>query len=165
MVEFVKYLSVLGDMTIAVEDGYLVGLWFDGQRYDRCNIEGEFTKSISKTASCVIDWLDKYFHGDCPKMNLPIRPKGTDFQKVVWQCLLTIPYGKTATYGDIKEMVCKRLGRNTMSNQAVGTAIGHNPISIIIPCHRVIGKDGNLHGYAGGLERKCWLLQHEKPAE
>ena len=95
-------------------------------------------------------------------MTLKISPRGTVFQQAVWECLLAIPYGQTRTYGDIKELVCNKLGKASMSNQAVGTAVGHNPISIIIPCHRVIGKDGSLHGYAGGLEKKSWLLQHEK---
>ena len=98
-------------------------------------------------------------------MNLKLSPKGTVFQQVVWECLLTIPYGETRSYSDIKELVCRKLGKTSMSSQAIGTAVGHNPISIIIPCHRVIGKDGSLHGYAGGLERKNWLLQHEKTAE
>ena len=98
-------------------------------------------------------------------MTLKISSKGTVFQQAVWECLLAIPYGETRSYSDIKELVCRKLGKTSMSNQAIGTAVGHNPISIIIPCHRVIGKDGNLHGYAGGLERKRWLLQHEKTAE
>lgn len=109
-----------------------------------------------------IEWLDKYFSGKNPDMTLNISPRGTVFQQAVWECLLAIPYGQTRTYGDIKELVCNKLGKASMSNQAVGTAVGHNPISIIIPCHRVIGKDGSLHGYAGGLEKKSWLLQHEK---
>ena len=109
-----------------------------------------------------IEWLDEYFSGKNPDMTLKISPRGTVFQQAVWECLLAIPYGQTRTYSDIKELVCTKLGKASMSNQAVGTAIGHNPISIIIPCHRVIGKDGNLHGYAGGLDRKTWLLQHEE---
>ncbi len=162
MVEFVKYTSVLGDITIAIENDSLIGLWFDGQKYDRANVQGKFMQVISQTAAKTIQWLDKYFQGKHPKMNLKLSPKGTLFQQAVWECLLTIPYGQTRTYSDIKELVCKKLGKASMSNQAIGTAIGHNPISIIIPCHRVIGKDGSLHGYAGGLDRKTWLLQHEE---
>lgn len=162
MVEFVKYTSVLGDITIAIENDTLIGLWFDGQKYDRANVQGKFTQVISQTAAKTIQWLDEYFQGKHPKMNLKLSPKGTKFQQAVWECLLAIPYGQTRTYSDIKELVCTKLGKASMSNQAVGTAIGHNPISIIIPCHRVIGKDGNLHGYAGGLDRKTWLLQHEE---
>ena len=95
-------------------------------------------------------------------MTLKISPRGSIFQQAVWECLLKVPYGETRTYSDIKGLVCRKLGKISMPNQAIGTAIGHNPISIIIPCHRVIGKDGSLHGYAGGIERKQWLLQHEK---
>ena len=155
MVEFVKYTSILGHITIAIEDDTLIGLWFDGQKYDRANIQGEFFTSISTMARKTIEWLDEYFSGKNPEMTLKISPRGTVFQQAVWECLLGIPYG-------IKELVCNKLGKASMSNQAVGTAVGHNPISIIIPCHRVIGKDGSLHGYAGGLEKKSWLLQHEK---
>lgn len=162
MVEFVKYTSILGHITIAIEDDTLIGLWFDGQKYDRANIQGEFSTSISTMARKTIEWLDEYFSGKNPDMTLKISPRGTVFQQAVWECLLAIPYGQTRTYGDIKELVCNKLGKASMSNQAVGTAVGHNPISIIIPCHRVIGKDGSLHGYAGGLEKKSWLLQHEK---
>ena len=162
MVEFVKYTSILGNITIAIEADTLIGLWFDGQKYDRANIQGEFSASISTMAKETIEWLDEYFSGKNPEMTLKISPKGTVFQQTVWECLLAIPYGQTRTYSDIKELVCTKLGKASMSNQAIGTAIGHNPISIIIPCHRVIGKDGSLHGYAGGIERKQWLLQHEK---
>ena len=162
MVEFVKYTSILGNITIAIEDDTLIGLWFDGQKYDRANIQGEFSASISTMAKETIDWLDEYFSGENPEMTLKISPRGTIFQQTVWECLLKVPYGETRTYSDIKELVCRKLGKISMSNQAVGTAVGHNPISIIIPCHRVIGKDGSLHGYAGGIERKQWLLQHEK---
>ena len=161
MVEFVKYTSILGHITIAIEDDTLIGLWFDGQKYDRANIQGKFSTSISTMARKTIEWLDEYFLGKNPDMTLNISPRGTVFQQAVWECLLAIPYGQTRTYSDIKELVCTKLGKASMSNQAVGTAIGHNPISIIIPCHRVIGKDGSLHGYAGGLDRKTWLLQHE----
>ena len=162
MVEFVKYTSILGNITIAIEDDTLIGLWFDGQKYDRANIQGEFSTSISTMAKETIDWLDEYFSGKNPEMTLKTSPRGTIFQQTVWECLLKVPYGETRTYSDIKELVCRKLGKISMSNQAIGTAIGHNPISIIIPCHRVIGKDGSLHGYAGGIERKQWLLQHEK---
>ena len=162
MVEFVKYTSILGNITIAIEDDTIIGLWFDGQKYDRANIQGEFSTSISLMARKTIEWLDEYFSGKNPEMTLKISPRGTVFQQAVWECLLAIPYGQTRTYSDIKELVCTKLGKASMSNQAIGTAVGHNPISIIIPCHRVIGKDGSLHGYAGGIERKQWLLQHEK---
>lgn len=162
MAEFVRYTSVLGDITIAIENDTLIGLWFDGQKYDRANVQGEFTQVVSQTAIQTMQWLDEYFQGKQPKLNLKLSPKGTIFQKVVWECLLTIPYGQIKTYSEMNQLVCKKLGKESMANQAIGTAIGHNPISIIIPCHRVIGKDGNLHGYAGGLDRKTWLLQHEE---
>ncbi len=105
-------------------------------------------------------WLDSYFRGR-PAALPPVRPKGTPFQLAVWDCLLDIPYGDVRTYGQIAKVLCQRLNKSRMSAQAVGQAVGANPISIMIPCHRVIGADGSLTGYAGGLSRKQWLLEHE----
>ena len=110
-----------------------------------------------------VGWLDRYFRSDHPPMvALPLSPAGTDFQCLVWEILLTIPYGTTRTYGDIAREAADRLGKARMSAQAVGGAVGRNPISIIIPCHRVIGTKGALTGYAGGLAKKEWLLRHEQ---
>ena len=141
MAEFVRYTSVLGDITIAIENETLIGLWFDGQKYDRANVQGEFTQIISQTATKTIQWLDEYFQGKHPKMNLKLSPKGTKFQQDVWECLLAIPYGQTRTYSDIKETGLHEIRKSfPWQTKQIGTAIGHNPISIIIPCHRVIGK-------------------------
>lgn len=107
-------------------------------------------------------WLDRYFSGQkpCPD-ELPLAPEGTEFQKLIWGLLCEIPYGTVTTYGDLAKKAAARMGRDTMSGQAVGGVLAHNPVSIIIPCHRVVGSGGSLTGYAGGLERKIWLLDHE----
>lgn len=107
------------------------------------------------------DWLDDYFRG-CPRpVDFPLSPKGTPFQQTVWEILLDIPFGETRTYGSIAREMAARLGRETMSAQAVGGAVGKNPIAIIIPCHRVVGANGSLTGFAWGLDKKQWLLEHE----
>ena len=106
-------------------------------------------------------WLDAYFLGENPSATVPLYLKGTDFQKQVWNILLTIPYGQTRTYGDIAREMAALSGKEKMSAQAVGQAVGKNPISILIPCHRVVGTKGHLTGYAGGLDNKIWLLRHE----
>lgn len=106
-------------------------------------------------------WLDQYFSGKKPFIIPPIKLEGTEFRKSVWAVLQTIPYGVTTTYGDIGKEIAKQQGKDTMSAQAVGGAVGHNPISIIIPCHRVIGSNGKLTGYAGGMERKKYMLDLE----
>ena len=107
-------------------------------------------------------WLDDYFEGKKPERQFKIAPKGTEFRQQVWQILLEIPYGEVTTYGEIAKKVAERRGMSTMSGQAVGGAVGHNPISIIIPCHRVVGTNGSLTGYAGGVEKKEWMLQMER---
>ncbi|MGM9529892.1 MAG: methylated-DNA--[protein]-cysteine S-methyltransferase [Phascolarctobacterium sp.] len=107
-------------------------------------------------------WLDEYFAGHCPDFTPPLKPQGTPFQELVWQLLLDIPYGATTTYGELAQAVAQRLGKERMSAQAVGQAVGRNPIAIIIPCHRVVGSKGQLTGYAGGLERKRALLELEQ---
>lgn len=110
----------------------------------------------------VFAWLDAYFAGEKPDPGkLPLAPQGSEFRKLVWQELLKIPYGKTETYGAIGKVVARKLHKEKMSAQAIGGAVGHNPVAVIIPCHRVVGSDGNLTGYAGGLDMKYKLLQHE----
>ena len=105
---------------------------------------------------------DRYFAGEKPSpLELPLAPAGTPFQRAVWEQLEQIPYGATTTYGAIAQTLARAMGRPSLSPQAVGSAVGRNPISIVIPCHRVVGADSSLTGYAGGLERKKWLLQHE----
>ena len=108
-------------------------------------------------------WLDRYFNGEKPEISeLNLSPNGSIFAKNVWKLLCKIPYGKTTTYGELAKKVAEVMGKNRMSAQAVGGAVGHNPISIIIPCHRVVGADGSLTGYAGGIDKKIKLLEHEK---
>lgn len=147
------YDSPLGSITLASNDMALVGLWFDGQRYFG-DTQGVLTESpvFNETRR----WLDIYFSGREPGFVPPLSLQGTDFQQHVWKVLLTIPYGQTVTYGEL----ARRLG--CRSAQAVGGAVGHNPISIIVPCHRVVGANGSLTGYAGGLDRKRALLQLEQ---
>ena len=104
----------------------------------------------------------EYFNGNKPSFSLPLKPQGTDFQKLVWSSLITIPYGTTTTYGEIAKKVALKLGKSKMSAQAVGSAIAHNPICIVIPCHRVLGQKQKMVGFVAGIERKEWLLRHEK---
>lgn len=153
------YRSPLGNMTLAGDGESLTGIWFDGQKYDRENIKNcllvEKELEVFRTA---ITWLDSYFKGVSPDFIPNIKLSGSEFRKMICEIMLTIPYGKTMTYGEIAKEAAKRTGKNRISAQAVGGAVGHNPISVIIPCHRVIGSDGGLRGYAGGLDRKLKLL-------
>jgi len=158
------YKCALGNIFIVVKDNKLIGLFFEGQKYFMQNIDGEINYSsdnfmILKTK----EWLDNYFEGKMPDVHeIEFDLIGSDFRKCVWEILLEIPYGCVVTYKDVADKVASILGLKSMSAQAVGGAIGHNPISIIIPCHRVVGSGGNLTGYAGGIERKLFLLNHEK---
>ncbi len=147
------YESPLGKMMMAGEEG-LSGLWFMGQKYFPA---GEFPERYLPVFAETCLWLDEYFAGKCPEGTPRLSLRGTPFRKAVWDILLTIPYGKTMTYGEIAQ----RMG-NKMSAQAVGGAVGHNPVSLIVPCHRVVGFDGSLTGYAGGIERKRYLLSLEE---
>ena len=158
------YKSPLGQMTMASDDECLIGLWFDGQlRFASTINAGEAEENdILPVFSQTRQWLDEYFSGKAPAFMPPIRLQGTDFQQTVWQLLLKIPYGTTSTYSYIARKVAKERGIATMSAQAVGGAVGRNPISIIVPCHRIIGTDGTLTGYAGGIERKEKLLSLER---
>lgn len=148
-----KYPSPLGELLLTSDGAALTGLWMDtqnppcaGGRYDDLPL---FTP--------VRAWLDDYFRGQPRDVDFPLRPAGTDFQRQVWELLLTIPFGQTRSYGNIARQISP-----SMSAQAVGGAVGRNPISIIIPCHRVIGAKGQLTGYTGGLDKKIWLLAHEE---
>ncbi|MDR1613720.1 MAG: methylated-DNA--[protein]-cysteine S-methyltransferase [Planctomycetota bacterium] len=157
-----EYASPLGTLTIASDGGNITGLWKLGQKY--------YGQTLPKDASArhvpVFDlvglWLDEYFNGSNPRTNLPLAPPGSRFRQEIWNLLLDVPYGETTTYGDIAKIIAGRRRARTMSAQAVGGAVGHNPISIIIPCHRVLGGSGSLTGYAGGLAMKQWLLNHER---
>lgn len=159
MTEIGYYRSPLGMITIASEDGYITGLWFDGQKFDRAGLK-EFTEHNSDVIAETGKWLDLYFAGKDPGRIPPVKIKGTPFQKKVLALLAAIPYGETVTYGEIAEKIAGVSG-GKMSARAVGSAVGHNPVSILIPCHRVIAADGSLRGYAGGTERKKALLALE----
>lgn len=155
------YTSSLGNITIA-SDGYaLTGLWFDGQKYFGADLLGQCEEKDLPVFQDTKRWLDIYFDGKEPNFILPLAPQGSLFRKAVWDILLSIPYGKTMTYGEIAETIAKQQGLSKMSAQAVGGAVGHNPISIIIPCHRVVGTNRSLTGYAGGIDRKIKLLTLE----
>ena len=155
------YDSPLGRLTLAEEDGGLIGLWMEGQKYypSQLAAQWEETPLLALTER----WLERYFAGERPAhTQLPLKPQGTAFQRQVWALLLEIPYGKTASYASLAQKLAAIRGIPHMSAQAVGNAVGHNPISILIPCHRVLGSKGQLTGYAGGSERKQWLLDWEK---
>lgn len=151
------YASPMGTLWLTSDGEALTGLWID---MPTGNGAANENRPIFEAA---FRWLDAYFRGENPPMDaLPLSPSGTEFQKLIWEILLTIPFGCTRSYGDIAKEAAARMGRNKMSAQAVGGAVGRNPISIIIPCHRVIGANGQLTGYAGGLSKKAWLLRHEE---
>ena len=156
------YDSPLGGITIASDGEAITGLWFDNQKYFGSTIENECEERTLPVFEQAVKWLDIYFSRNEPDFTPPLRLETTAFRKAVWEILLTIPYGKTMTYGEIAERIAEQRGILKMSAQAVGGAVGHNPIGIIIPCHRVIGKDGSLIGYAGGIDKKMGLLKLEK---
>ncbi len=157
-----KYQSPLGEIIIAADEKGLAGLWFKGQKYFALNLDKENEEKEIQILKDAKKWLDIYFSGKEPNFKLPLHFTGTDFQNEVWEILYSIPYGKTMTYGEIANILAKRKGLKRMSAQAVGGAVGKNQISIIIPCHRVVGKNGSLTGYAGGISRKIELLKLEK---
>lgn len=154
--------SPLGDITMASDGVALTGLWIDGQKYDRATLselaDGEKIPVFQQAE----EWLNIYFCGKEPDFMPQLAPKGTEFRQEVWKILQEIPYGTTITYGEIAAEIAKKHGKKRMSAQAVGGAVGHNPISILIPCHRVVGSDGSLTGYAGGIDKKIELLKLEK---
>ena len=155
-----QYPSPLGEILLAADDDGLTGVWFVGQKYfARALAPDSVAREIPLFAQ-VKQWLALYFAGQEPELEIPIHMVGTVFQKAVWRILRTIPYGQTMTYGAIARQVAEELGIRRMSPQAVGGAVGHNPISILIPCHRVVGTNGSLTGYAGGLDRKVKLAPY-----
>lgn len=156
-----RYTSPLGGITLAGDGECLTGLWFDGQKHFAEGLEAEHAERELPVFDLAARWLDVYFSGSKPDFTPPLRMKGTPFRQTVWKLLLAIPYGRTATYGEIATEAAGQLGLPHMSAQAVGGAIAHNPISLIIPCHRVLGRDGSLTGYAGGVGRKARLLELE----
>ena len=160
-----KYKSPLGNIIICCdEQENIVGLWFEKQKYFADNIDGKIIENNNlKIFMKVKEWLDEYFIGKKTNIKeIPIKFIGNDFRKSVWKILCKIPYGKTITYGNIAKQIAQQKGIPAMSAQAVGGAIGHNPISIIVPCHRVVGKKGKLTGYAAGLDKKKKLLELEQ---
>lgn len=158
-----QYTSSIGILTLASDGKHLTGLWIEGQKYFGSTLKKPIIQNgETPVLQAAKKWLDNYFSGECPSPSLlPIILDGTLFQKEVWSILLTIPYGETMTYGAIASTIASNRGIKSMSAQAVGNAVGKNPISIIVPCHRVIGNDGQLTGYAGGIDRKHWFLAHE----
>lgn len=156
------YDSAIGSLLLAADDIGLVGLWLNSDRF-YANLLANCESVVKETPilEAVKRWLDVYFSGREPKIELPIHLIGTPFRQEVWQLLLQIPYGQVATYGDLAKKMAEKRGVAYMSAQAIGGAVGHNEISIIIPCHRVIGANGNLTGYAGGIDKKLKLLELE----
>lgn len=156
-----RYSSPLGEILISGDGESVTGLWFENEKYYAETLSEDRQTADIPLFGRVSEWLDIYFSGKEPDFVLPLNPKGSGFRKEVWGILLGIPYGKTKTYGEIAAEIAERRGLKRMSAQAVGGAVGHNPISIVIPCHRVVGTDGSLTGYAGGLDIKIKLLQTE----
>ncbi len=140
----------------------LTGLWFDGQKYFAASLKKEHEERMLPVFDLADKWLNLYFSGSEPGFLPPLLMRTTEFRKTVWEILLSIPYGKTMTYGEIADRIAAGRGLSRMSAQAVGGAVAHNAISLMIPCHRVVGMDGSLTGYAGGLEKKIRLLELEK---
>ncbi len=155
------YDSPLGGILLAADEIGLTGLWFDGQKYFARDLPTERIDRDTPILSEARHWLDIYFTGKEPDFLPPLHPMGSAFRQSVWEILLRIPYGQTTTYGEIARQLAEKKGLSQMSAQAVGGAVGHNEISIIIPCHRVVGTNGSLTGYAGGIDRKVKLLELE----
>ena len=154
MTYYGDYASPVGKLLLASDGESLTGLWMDREAPEKTGEVPVLTGTRQ--------WLDAYFRGENPPVSaIPLAPAGTAFQRKVWDILLGIPYGRTRTYGDIAREMAALRGKEKMSAQAVGGAVGSNPISILIPCHRVVGANGQLTGYAWGLEKKEWLLRHE----
>lgn len=163
MISTAHYNSPLGDILLASKDNKLIGLWIEGQKYFLSSIKEEIQENSNDGVLLATkSWLDRYFNGQKPNIDeLNLSPIGSDFRQAVWKILCKIPYGETITYNDIAKEIARQRKIKKMSAQSIGGAVGHNPISIIIPCHRVVGTNGNLTGYAGGIEKKIWLLRHE----
>ena len=160
--EFIAhYHSPLGGITLASDGEALTGLWFDGQKYFGDTLSEVYSEKELPVFERTARWLELYFTGKAPNFTPPLHLKTTPFRKAVWDILLTIPFGQTMTYGEIAAQIAAQRGLPSMSAQAVGGAVGHNSISLIIPCHRVVGSSGSLTGYAGGLNKKIALLKLE----
>ena len=155
------YDSPLGGILLAADEIGLTGLWFDGQKYFSANLPAECMEQETQILAEAKRWLDIYFTGNQPDFLPPLHPVGSAFRKSVWELLLQIPYGQTTTYGELARQLAKKQGLDRVSAQAVGGAVGHNEISVMIPCHRVVGTNGSLTGYAGGIDKKVKLLELE----
>jgi len=157
------YSSPVGMIMLAAKGPNLVGLWNEGQKYHGASLRGNVTEKPDwPVLMKAKEWLDAYFAGERPPISaLPLSPAGSAFRQGVWEILCGIPYGMCVTYGDIARKMAALMEKESMSSQAVGGAVGHNPISIVIPCHRVVGSNGSLTGYAGGLTTKIRLLELE----
>ena len=156
------YDSPMGGVLLAADEIGLTGLWFEGQKYFANNLPAERVERETETLALAKRWLDIYFAGKEPDFMPPLHPVGSPFRRAVWELLLEIPYGQTTTYGELSRRLAAKMGIAHMSAQAVGGAVGHNGISIIIPCHRVVGTGGSLTGYAGGVDKKVKLLELER---
>ena len=156
---------IVGMLRVVADKEAIRGVYMVGQKYFGGSLDGEMQLSApesNKHLQAASEWLDAYFAGDEPDIGgLSIKPIGSEFRQIIWQLLLEIPYGQTVTYGDLAKESAKRMNKEHMASLAVGGAVGHNPIGIIIPCHRVVGASGSLTGYAGGISNKLALLEHE----
>ena len=161
MMYTMHYNSPLGGILLAADETGLTGLWFDGEKYFADTLAPEYQEQETPILLETQRWLDCYFRGQNPDFTPPLHLIGSAFRRAVWGILLEIPYGKTTTYGKIARQIAEKQGISRMSAQAVGGAVGHNEISIIIPCHRVVGTNGSLTGYAGGIHKKEKLLELE----
>ena len=157
-----RYTSFLGEIILSSDGSALNGLWFSDQKHFTHQVISALPEADLSVFEQTDRWLDQYFNHIIPAFTPPLSVYGTPFQLQVWKLLLTIPCGKTATYGELASLIAVQNNRPHMSAQAVGNAVGANPVSLIIPCHRIIGRNGSLTGYAGGLERKAALLALEQ---
>ena len=155
------YQSSVGDVLLAADETGLTGLWFEGEKFYALSLDPEHEERETPIFAITRRWLDIYFSGHEPDFMPPVHMIGSEFRRCVWELLLRIPNGTTVTYGDLARQVARRRGLRRMSAQAVGGAVGHNEISIIVPCHRVVGTNGSLTGYAGGVDKKRRLLELE----
>lgn len=154
------YHSPVGTLTLAATQDAVTGLWFDNQKYFGSTLDAQAVEQQTPVLRCAAQWLDSYFRGENPAPELPLAPHGSPFRQAVWDILRQIPYGSLTTYGAIAKHLEQQTGKH-VSAQAVGGAVGHNPISILIPCHRVVGTNGSLTGYAAGIDVKIGLLKLE----
>ena len=155
------FLSPLGPVTLASDGTCLTGLWFDGQRHFGAGLSSDRIGGNLPVLDMAAEWLRVYFGGGIPDFTPPLRLTGTPFRQAVWDALLAVPYGETVSYGELAETLSRTYSR-VMGARAVGGAVGHNPVSLIVPCHRVVGAGGAVTGYAGGIMRKIRLLELER---